>query len=189
MVEPAPPYPAIPSSAVGRKVADVLATLRELRKGVPPKQIRPPRKARQRRVGELSLTEFGAHIGLGPRKLRKRLLSVGLLQTEIEIRDRGGVAPEYQHTARLTAAAVKAGLGRRLEPRIGSAYDVLTRKGQEWAADRLRCRGEERKPNPRRDVREGVRQLLRQGKTQAEISRIMGLSKQRIHYLAKSMAA
>jgi len=191
MVEPAAPYPATPASPIGRKVADVLATLRELRKGSIPRQVRPPRKARTRREGELSLTEFGAHVGLGPRELRRKLLAVGLLQTEIEARDRGGVAPEYQHTARLAAEAVKGGLGRRLEPRSGSAYDVLTPKGQEWAAEHLR-REEENAETPwsrRHGVREEVRRYLGQGKSQAEISRLTGFSRALVSYHARKLAA
>jgi hypothetical protein len=95
------------------------------------------------------LTELAAHVGLGPRKVRERLLAVGLLQIEIEDRDRGEAPPKYLHTARLTAAAVKGGLGRRLEPRSGPPYDVLTPKGQAWAAAQLRHGQEERKPRLR----------------------------------------
>lgn len=185
--QPVLAYPAAPASTIGRKVGTALATLRELRKRETPKQIGPPRKPRTRREGELSLTEFASRVCLGPRELRKRLLAVGLLQTEIEVRDRGGRSAKYLHTARLTEAAVRGGLGRRLEPRSGPPYDVLTPKGLELATALLR--EEVRKPNRRREVREEVRQLLERGKSQAEISRLTGLSKQRVHYVAKRAVA
>ncbi len=167
----------------------LLERLREGRKGSPTRQVNAPRKARTRREGELSLTEFGAHIGVGPRELRKKLLSLGLLQTEIAVRDRGAAPPKYLHTARLTSEAVRGGLGRRLEPRSGLPYDVLTTKGQEWVADRLHNRATGRKPNRRHEVRDEVRRLLEQRKSRAEISRMMGLSKQLVSYHAKKLAA
>lgn len=126
---PAPAYPAVPASVVGRKVAGVLAALREQREGSARKQVAEPRKSRKRREGELSLTEFAAYVGLGPRTLRRKLLALGLLQVETEVRDRRDAAPKLLHTARLTVAAGENGMGRRLESRSGLSYDVLTPRG------------------------------------------------------------
>ncbi|MDR7028021.1 hypothetical protein [Rhizobium rosettiformans] len=136
----------------------------------------------------MTLTEYGTKIGLGPRQVRKKLSDMGILQTEIEVRERTSRGPEIRHISRLTPSAIKEGLGRRLEPRSGPAYDVLTRKGQQWADERL-CRQEGQKSNQRHLVRDRVCLLLGQGMKQSEISRIMGISRQAISRHAKRLAA
>ena len=186
--EPAPPPPDTPTSPIGRAVSATLADLRERRKGSPMRQARAPRKPRKRRGGELTISEYAAIHGIGPRQLRKRLLDIGILQTEIEIRSRGDSPPEYLHTARLTPHAVERSLGRRLEPRSGTPYDVLTRDGQEWVASRLHG-NEEPKVSARHAARETIRGFLCEGKTQAEIARITGLSRQLVSHHARKFAA
>jgi hypothetical protein len=112
------------------------------------------------------------------------------LQPEIEVRGGWqGEIPEYLHTRRLTSEAVKSGLGRRLEPHGGSPYDVLTRKGQQWADAALNK--EEGTPttiiSPRRAVKETVRGFLEKGKTQAEIVRETGLSRQLVSHHVQNL--
>lgn len=186
--QPAPPPPK-PASAVGIKVAELLAKLREERRGSPMRQAAPPRKFRRRRKGEVSITEYGAAKGLGPRRARKVLREIGLLQIEIEVRDHGDIAAEYLHTVRLTPEAVRHGLGRRLEPRGGSAYDVLTTKGQKWADARLVQPSARKATSPRHAARETIRGLLVQGKTQSEIARLTGLSRQLVSHHTRKLAA
>lgn len=186
--EPAPPPPDAPLSPLGRQIADMLSQLREARRGSPMRQVSPPRKPRNRRRGEASISEFASAVGLGPRQMRKALHDMGLLQTEIEVRERGGEAPEYLHTSRLTPETVENGLGRRLEPRSGAPYDVLTPKGREWVSARLRLT-DARKATARHGVRETVRGLLERGKTQAEIARLTGLSRQLVSHHARRLAA
>lgn len=180
---PAPPPPAKPVSAVGKKVADVLAKLRRDCAGSPMRQASEPRKPRKRREGDLTITEYGATKGLGPRQVRDALKTLGILQEEIEVRDRGTeTPPRYLHTLRLTPDAVDEGLGRRLEPYSGAAYDVLTLKGRR-RLDQMVVR----KGNRRHLVRDRVRDLVARGKTQAEIVRETGLSKQLVsHHMRKA---
>lgn len=183
--QPAPPPPDTFLSPVGQQIIAVLERLREQRKGDVPRQHRPVRKARRRRKGEVSLTEFANSQEIGPRQLRREMLRMGLLQREIVARDRGEGPPLYLHTHRLTPDAEANGLGRRLEPSRGVQYDVLTPKGQQWVAERLR--DGERKANPRHAVRETVRSHLREGRSQAEIARLTGLSRQLVSHHARKL--
>lgn len=186
--EPAPPPASFPTSAVGRKVADMLAKLRQERKGSPMRQVSPPRKSRTRRRGELTITEFAEEVGIGPRRVRLTLLRMGILQTEIEVREQRNGLPDYQRAARLSPKAVECRFGRRIEPKDGRAYDVLTPKGQDYLTDRLR--GEvERKVSPRHAVRETIRKHLQRGMTQAEIVRLTGLSRQLVSHHVRGLAA
>lgn len=187
--EPAPPPPVAPSTAIGRTIADMLAKLREDRKGAPMRQASPPRKQRTRRAGEMTISECAKLVGLGPRQFRKAALAVGLLQTEIVVREKENGSPEYLHTMRLAPDAVERGLGRRLEPRTGTPYDVLTPKGQEWAVARFGKVAEEKARNVRHVARDAVRRFLDQGKTQAEIARLTGLSRQLVSHHARKLAA
>lgn len=183
--EPAPPHPQKPVSVVGGEVAGVLAKLRQHREGSPTRQASAPRKHRKRREGDRAITEYGATKGLGPRQVRSFLETLGVLQEEIEVRDRGdGTPPKYLHTLRLTPEAVSDGLGRRLEPYRGPSYDVLTPKGQMQLDRKVAPKG-----NRRQIVGDRVRVLMAEGKTQAEIVRLTGQSKQLVSHHAKKLAA
>ncbi len=186
--EPAPPPAAIPRTPIGRQVAAVLARLREEREGETPRQASAPRKARSRRPGELTISEYAATLGKGPRQLRKLLGAIGLLHTEIEVRDTGRQPPKFYHTARLTPAAVATGLGRRLEASNGTKYDVLTPNGQLWVASKLSETAAPR-ANSRHAVRETVWRLVQEGHPQADIARLTGLSRQLVSHHARRLSA
>jgi hypothetical protein len=146
------------------------------------------RKIRKRREGDLTVTEYGATKDLGPRQVRNALKASGILQEEIEVRDRGtGTPPKYLHTLRLTPDAVKEGLGRRIEPYSGPAYDVLTPKGQLRVSDQLNRKAAP-KGNRRHVVRDRVRGLVAEGRTQAEIVRETGLSQQLVSHHMREAA-
>ncbi|TCV55150.1 hypothetical protein EDB97_101242 [Agrobacterium tumefaciens] len=186
--EPAPPPPPTFTSPVGQQVMAVLAKLREERKGSRPKQVRSRRKERTKREDEICITEFGKTFGMGAIIIRNALHRMGLLQREIVVRERGREHPLRLDTSRLTPDAVKQGLGRRLEPRSGFPYDVLTPKGQQWVADRME-QTECRKVSPRHAIRETVRAHLEQGKSQAEIVRLTGITRQLVSHHARKLAA
>lgn len=87
-----------------------------------------------RRTGEIitinkgawiTVTEFGEAMGVGPRKVRSVLRELDFVGVE------GGGA--YQRH-RLTAWAVRQGLGKRIEPRKKGArpFDVISPEGQVW---------------------------------------------------------
>lgn len=183
--EPAPPPPQAPQSIVGKQVAAMLARLRERRAGSPVRQVSSPRKARKRRKGEVTISEYGSARNLGPRQVRRAMHELGLLQIEIEARQNEFGLPEYRETLRLTPEAVGKGLGRRISPVNGPEYDVLTPRGQQWADRR-------QKPSPvssRHITRETIRGHLDQGRTQAEIVRLTGLSRQIVSHHARKLAA
>jgi hypothetical protein len=188
--EPAPPLPAEPVSAVGKKIADALGRLRWMKAGSPMRQSSAPRKHRTRRDGDVTITEYGATKGLGPRRVRDALKTLGVLQEEIEVRevpmlsDPSRTKPEYRHVLRLTLEFVRDGLGRRLEPHGGGVpFDVLTPKGRKYLDQKVA-----RKGNRRHLVRDHVRGLVTEGKTQAEIVRLTGLSKQLVSHHMRNAA-
>lgn len=91
-----------------------------------------------RRTGELitidkgdwiTVTEFGHSMGAGPRKVRSVLRELDFVGVE------GGGT--YQRH-RITAWAVRQGLGRRIEPSKKGArpFDVISPEGQVWLRER-----------------------------------------------------
>jgi hypothetical protein len=148
-----------------------------------------------RRDGDLTITEYGATKGLGSRHVRDALKTLGVLQEEIEVREVPMISdpsrrkPEYRHVLRLTREAVRDGLGRRIEPHgKGFPFDVLTPKGQLYVTERLDQKAA-RKSNKRHLVRDRVWALAATGKTQAEIVRETGRSKQLVSRHMQTLGA
>lgn len=135
----------------------------------------------------MTISEYGRTKGLGPRQVRTLLTEIGLLHREIEVRmvpmilDPSQSKPDYRTTLRLPTEAAQAGLGRRMRAaNAGTEFDVLSPQGQRWADERWPV--VEPVTGPRDTVREEVRSLLRQGKTQTEIARIIGKSRQLVSH-------
>lgn len=166
----------------------LLEALNAARKGSPRKQIGEPRKARNRKRGELSLTEFGQTLNITSRRIRRRLRDIGFLQLEIVARDRGTDPPKYLRTSRITERVVRTGMGRRIEPRRGYPYDVITPKGQEWLITQLQPKIKPRN-NVRHEVRDIVHQHLKSGLSQSQVVRLTGASRALVSYHAKTLAA
>lgn len=77
----------------------------------------------------ITVTEFGDMMGMGPRKVRTVLRELDFVGVE------GGGA--YQRH-RISAWAVRDGLGRRIEPRKKGArpFDVISPAGRDWLRER-----------------------------------------------------
>ncbi len=182
--EPVQPISWPPKTPIGRAVSSRLSKLRAERDGSPKRQAARPRQARKRRDGEITVSELARATGFGPRQFRKRLEAAGFLQVETEARETQCGAPVYHRTLRLSRDAVSRGLGRRLETQQGTAYDVITRKGAEVMLAAISGTEEPIKANRRHAKRETIRELRGWGKSQAEIVRLTGFSRQLVsHHL------
>ena len=140
-------------------------------------------------AGWMSITEYGKAKGIGPRKARKIMQGLDLLQEEIEVRmvsmivDPAQTKPKYMTTLRLAAWAVEAGFGRRIEPRHGHRFDMLSPDGVAWLDARWpkeEAREPTRRGRPTSNLREQVAALMADGKSQIEIARMLGKSKQSV---------
>jgi hypothetical protein len=123
------------------------------------------------------------------------MLSLDLLREEIEVRmvpmivDPAQTKPKYMTTLRLAAWAVEAGVGRRIEPRHGHLFDMLSPDGVEWLEARWpkeQAREPKRRGRPTSNLREQIAALMADGKSQTEIARMLGKSKQSVY---RQMAA
>ena len=83
----------------------------------------------------VTVTEYGAAKGAGPRQTRAILSRLGLLQEELELSNAGRSRVARR---RITHEAVRAGLGKRIYPTKPGSYpfDVLSPQGQEWVDQR-----------------------------------------------------
>ncbi|MBT1155692.1 hypothetical protein J1C56_08810 [Aminobacter anthyllidis] len=83
----------------------------------------------------VTVTEYGATKGVGPRQTRAILSHLGLLHEELEASKSGRSRVARR---RITLDAVKAGLGKRLYPGKPGSYpfDVLSPEGQAWVDQR-----------------------------------------------------
>ena len=83
----------------------------------------------------VTVTEYGATKGVGSRRVRVVLSTMGLLAEEAEPRKNGS---RIRYRRRLTAYAVEAGLGKRQYPskKCSFPFDVLSPKGQLWCDQR-----------------------------------------------------
>ncbi|CDX42899.1 hypothetical protein MPLDJ20_60035 [Mesorhizobium plurifarium] len=151
------------------------------------------------------ITAYAQSKEMGPRKARDVMSSLRLLQPEIEVRLvpcmvasvesegdwLGDTKPDYRTTVRLATWAVQAGFGRRMKSREGIEFDVLSPEGIAWLDARWPMPFE--KPKAKRGrpttLREEVRRLLDEGKTQAEIARSLGKSRQIVSHHVKALAA
>ncbi|MGY3328916.1 hypothetical protein ACVILI_001933 [Mesorhizobium sp. USDA 4775] len=153
----------------------------------------------------LVITAYAQSKGMGPRKAREVMVGLHLLQPEIEVRlvpcmgasDEsdgdwlGDTKPDYRTTVRLATWAVQAGFGRRMKSRAGIEFDVLSPDGVAWLDARwpkpVEPLGAKRgRPST---LREEVRRLLDEGKTQAEIARCLGKSRQIVSHHVKALTA
>ncbi|TPK39687.1 hypothetical protein [Mesorhizobium sp. B2-5-3] len=152
----------------------------------------------------LVISAYAQSKGMGPRKARDVMLGLHLLQPEIEVRMipsvvaqgesdgdwLGDTKPDYRTTVRLATWAIQAGFGRRMKSRAGIEFDVLSPEGVAWLDARWPKPVE--KPKPKRGrpstLREDVRRLLDEGKTPAEIARLLGKSRQIVSHHAKALA-
>jgi hypothetical protein len=145
----------------------------------------------------MSITGYGKTKGIGPRKTRKIMRDLGLLQEEIEVRMTPGIVdpaqtkPKYMTTLRLTAWAIEAGFGRRVQlgspyllpKRVRCPFDMLSLDGVAWLDARWpqeEAREPKRRGRPTSNLREQVAALMVDGKSQTEIARMLGKSKQSV---------
>ncbi|TPL81890.1 helix-turn-helix domain-containing protein [Mesorhizobium sp. B2-3-12] len=161
----------------------------------------------------LTITAYGQSKGMGGRRARDVMSSLHLLQPEIEVRSApcivdpaeseggwlnkssedwlGATKPDYRTTERLATWALQAGFGRRMKSRAGIEFDVLSPDGVAWLDARWPKSVEKLKAKRGRPstLREEVRRLLDEGKTQAEIARLLGKSRQIVSHHFKALVA
>lgn len=149
--------------------------------------------------GWMSISEYAKSKGTGPRKARKVMEGVELLRPEIECRaipcitDPRELKPAYRHTLRLALWAVQAGFGKRITPRNGPAFDMLSPDGVEWLDARWPAEevkpadGKSRRGRPTSGLRDQVKALMAEGRSQAEIARLLGKSKQSVYRQMKAL--
>jgi hypothetical protein len=146
----------------------------------------------------MSITEYGKAKRVGPRKARKIMQGLNLLQSEIEVRmvpmivDPTQTKPDYRATLRLASWAAEAGFGRRVEPRYAHPFDVLSPDGIEWLGARWlkqEAGGPKRRGRPTPNLRGQVATLMADGLSQSAIARALGQSRQLISDHAKAIRA
>ncbi|SIT56313.1 hypothetical protein BQ8794_280052 [Mesorhizobium prunaredense] len=145
----------------------------------------------------MTVSEYAKSKDTGPRKAREVMEGLGILQQEIEVRlvpllsDPRQTKPNYRTTSRLASWAVGAGFGRRMKSGAGVPYDVLSPDGMAWLNARWL------KPVEKPEVKRGrpstlrgeVQHLLAEGKTQADIARLLGKSRQIVSHHVKVLKA
>ncbi|WP_181171608.1 helix-turn-helix domain-containing protein [Mesorhizobium sp. B2-4-10] len=153
----------------------------------------------------LVISAYAQSKSMGPRRARDVMRNLHLLQPEIEVRLipclvasaesdgdwLGGTKPDYRTTVRLATWAIQAGFGRRMKSKAGIEFDVLSPDGVAWLDARwpkpvVEPKAKRGRPST---LREEVRRLLEQGKTQAEIARLLGKSRQIVSHHVKALAA
>jgi hypothetical protein len=132
------------------------------------------------------------------------MLGLHLLQPEIEVRmvpsivaqERGGcdwlgeTKPDYRTTVRLATWATQAGFGRRMKSQAGIEFDVLSPDGVAWLNAHWPKPVETKRAQRGRPstLRDEVGRLMAEGKTQAEIVRLLGKSRQIVSHHVKALS-
>ncbi|QDB99521.1 helix-turn-helix domain-containing protein [Mesorhizobium sp. 8] len=145
---------------------------------------------------DVTLTAYAKTKSVGPRKARRIMLQLGFLQPEIETRmvpmfvDPRHTRPVYRTIPRLASWAFDEGLGKRIEPRGGIPFDVLSPDGMAWLDARWpvpEVLPKGKRGRPPTGLRQEVQTLMAAGRTQAEIARILGKSVRSIYRQMQSL--
>ncbi|MBX5063188.1 hypothetical protein [Rhizobium lentis] len=142
------------------------------------------------RGGDITLSQLAERLGMGPRKTRATLASLGILHEELEakmvpmVSDPMQKRPEYSSRLRLSEWAVKMRYGRRVVTGVGYDLDWITPAGLAYI-DGMLSTDATAQTAPKKEPKaiEVIGRLLSADPTlrQVDIIRLTGLSKMTVH--------